>query len=573
MIPGRVTIHRRWALWVPVLLVVACSGPAGDPAAPQDAVATSTGASSLDKSKADRAVVSSDWVDVYDPARASPGYTLDLFWGRVPTLVDLNGRIVHAWPEARVRSRVRLLEDGSLLGLSLGRSVVEYDWEGNLAWEFDTGDRLPHHDIRKLRNGNVLVPVYSRESRADDLLEIDRSGQIVWEWRASERLAHLFTPEILATGDRTHINSVQELPDNPWYRQGDQRFRPGNLLISSRSLNAALIIERPSDEVVWIYDQELDRQHEAVMVDSTLPGRGHVLVFNNGYGSRYRYRSSEVLMLRPTDQKIVWSYATDGFYSPTVGLQQPLPNGDLLIASSRGHRTFEVTREGEIVWQWAPPFEPVRPERYPYDATPQLRALDTPEPVAITPPPGYRYVDPTTSTFAPRGGLRKARLERKLSPVLVNNNDCRRLLLPPHPEIWVSYGVSKPRLAEAGRGTYSAHFGLLLRDGPGVETVLFEDTVGLEPPRWRAQTVQLEGVEGLRDRDDLALHWVELCVRTHEIDAPPETPTEAFAFWSNPQVRTTGDTADQAAAPEEEPLTPKELEAQREHLRALGYVQ
>lgn len=564
MIPERAAPSVYRVLWVLAPLVVACSGPGTPPASPEGGPADAT---------TDRAVVSSDWVEIYDPARASPGYTLDLFWGRVPTLVDLNGRIVHAWPKARVRSRVRLLEDGSLLGLSLGRSVVEYDWDGNLTWEFDAGDRLPHHDVQKLRNGNVLVPVYSREARADDLLEIDRSGRVVWEWRSAERMAQLFTPEILETGDRTHINSVQELPDNPWYRQGDQRFRPGNLLISSRALNAALIIERPSDEIVWIYDQGLDRQHEAIMIDSALPGRGHVLVFNNGYGNRYRYRSSVVLMLRPTDQEIVWSYAADGFYSPTVGLQQPLPNGDLLVASSRGGRTFEVTRQGEIVWQWAPPFEPVRPARYPYDATPQLRALDAPEPVAVTPPGDYRYVDPTASTFAPRGGLRKARLERKLETVLADNNDCRRLLLPRHPEVWVSYGVSKPRLAEAGRGSYRADFSLLLRDGPEAERILFADSVDLESPRWREQTVPLEGLESLGDTTDLADAWVELCVRTSEANAPPGTPTEAFAFWSNPVIRMAGDAANRAAEPDASPLTSEELEAQREHLRALGYVQ
>jgi Arylsulfotransferase (ASST) len=564
MILERTPHHLRTALWPLAALVATCSGPGSAPPGAQEGPQVD--------SAAEHAVVSSDWVEIYDPARASPGYTLDLFWGRVPTLVDLNGRIVHAWPEARVRSRVRLLEDGSLLGLSLGRSVVQYDWEGQLTWEFDAGDRLPHHDVRKLRNGNVLVPVYSRKSRADDLLEIDRSGQVVWEWRASERMAHLFTPEILETGDRTHINSIQELPDNPWYRQGDQRFRPGNLLISSRALNAALIIERPSGEIVWIYDQGLDRQHEAAMIDSTLPGRGYVLLFNNGYGNRFRYRSSVVLMLRPTDREIVWSYAADGFYSPTAGLQQPLPNGNLLVASSRGQRTFEITREGEIVWQWAPPFEPVRPERYPYDATPQLRALDTPEAVAVTPPAAYRYVDPMTSTFAPRGGLRKVRLERKLDLVLVHNNDCRRLLLPPHPEVWVSYGVSKPLVAAAGRGNYSAHFSLFLRDESGSETPLLEDTVGLDPPRWRAQTVQLEGLQSLANGGDLALRWVELCVRTRETDAPPETPTEDFAFWSNPLVRTAG-AAEPAHEPDEEPLTPEELEAQHEHLRALGYLQ
>lgn len=99
------------------------------------------------------------WVEVYDPARAWNGYTLTLHATRVPVLLDMNGRVVHSWPEARLKSRVRLLPDGSILGLGLGRQVVEYDWEGRRRWEFRTPGAIPHHDAIRLRNGDTLVLV------------------------------------------------------------------------------------------------------------------------------------------------------------------------------------------------------------------------------------------------------------------------------------------------------------------------------------------------------------------------------------------------------------------------------
>ncbi|MEM1368377.1 MAG: arylsulfotransferase family protein [Cyanobacteria bacterium P01_H01_bin.15] len=58
----------------------------------------------------------------------------------------------------------------------------------------------------------------------------------------------------------------------------------------------------------------------------------------------------------PRSQEIVWEYtgtAERPFYSQFRGRQQPLPNGNVLITESTGGRMLEVTREGEIVWEYA----------------------------------------------------------------------------------------------------------------------------------------------------------------------------------------------------------------------------
>ena len=71
-------------------------------------------------------IESTDWVRLYKPESAFNGYTLAFYKRRIPILMDMNGRIVHSWPQARTRSRIRLLEDGTLLALTLeggGRRV------------------------------------------------------------------------------------------------------------------------------------------------------------------------------------------------------------------------------------------------------------------------------------------------------------------------------------------------------------------------------------------------------------------------------------------------------------------
>src|SRR5436190_13467876 len=153
--------------------------------------------------------ISASWVTVYDPARAAPGFTLTLHDLRIPVLLDLNGRVVHSWREARLKSRVRLLPDGGVLGLGLGRSIVEYDWSGRKVFEFRTEGAFPHHDVIRLANGNTLVLVFREGGKhgeaGDTLLEVDRGGTVVWSWNW-RRLGALLPAKPAHKHDVTHIN-------------------------------------------------------------------------------------------------------------------------------------------------------------------------------------------------------------------------------------------------------------------------------------------------------------------------------------------------------------------------------
>ncbi|MCI0702216.1 MAG: aryl-sulfate sulfotransferase [Planctomycetia bacterium] len=110
--------------------------------------------------------------------------------------------------------------------------MQEFTWEGELVWDFQYGDdrRLPHHDVLKLPNGNVLLVVCERipasEAIAagrrpntftgdyflsDCVVEIKptgrTTGEVVWEWRVWDHLVQ--------DTDRTKPNygSVSEHPE------------------------------------------------------------------------------------------------------------------------------------------------------------------------------------------------------------------------------------------------------------------------------------------------------------------------------------------------------------------------
>lgn len=509
----------------------------------------------------------SEWVSAYDPGRAWNGYTLAFHSQRTPVIMDMNGRVVHRWPEARIKSRARLLEDGSLLGIALGRGVVEYDWDGNEVWRYTADNGFAHHDVIRLANGNTVTLIRPDDDPFDEVLEVDRDGDVVWRWHSGESLEPYVPQEMWGNQDLTHMNSVQELPTNRWYDQGDERFRPGNLLISARDLDRVFVIDKQTQEVTWSFNTGLQKQHESLMVETGFPGDGRILLFNNRIRSFYEDRQSTIQEIDPIENRTLWQYRSAGFHSPTSGVQQPLPNGNILITSTRGGRTFEVTRAGRLVWQWIPPFDPMRSHRYSYSHCPQLAALGRPVESRVEPAAGYRHIDKDVYRFAGRALLQQVKVDGKnRKGVLKHNNDCRQMTLPLAAMAYLEYGVDREGALEAGHHDYTAEFRLTLRRvGSDEETEVFHDRVDLEGQAWREREVDLAR---------FALQHVAFCIETQQNGLPVGAATGEFAFWGRPAIRTVRDT--KAATTDDDTstddLTPEELENRKRHLEALGYI-
>jgi hypothetical protein len=164
---------------------------------------------------------------INDP-KALPGYTLlSTMNSKSIYLLDNQARVVHTWkPETNSMHCCYLLPDGHLLRPAelggrersfgggpapLGR-VQEFTWEGDIVWDytFFNDKQLPHHDICRLPNGNVLMIVWDKKNvdecvaagrkkdlvskylLPDSLIEVKptgkTSGEVVWEWRLWDHL-------------------------------------------------------------------------------------------------------------------------------------------------------------------------------------------------------------------------------------------------------------------------------------------------------------------------------------------------------------------------------------------------
>jgi len=103
------------------------------------------------------------------------------------------------------------------------------------------------------------------------------------------------------------------------------------------------------DTFTWAQKHDPGGQHDPEILPN-----GHLIYFDNFRNKRY----SVVAEFDPVTDEVAWDYrgtAEQPFHSATCGTQQRLPNGNTLITESDGGRAFEVTAEGEIVWEFYNP--------------------------------------------------------------------------------------------------------------------------------------------------------------------------------------------------------------------------
>lgn len=290
------------------------------------------------------------------------------------------------------------------------------DWNGKILWK--VGAKAPegglhqHHDWALLPNGHTLalgsvhhaIADFGDRKMFDDVIyELDKAGNVVWTWTVSEHLGELgFSPEQLNMIHHTpaldyfHINDLAVLGPNHWFNAGDARFAPDNIMISSRNANFTIIIDHKTGKVVWEigpnYEHrsmilkpdvtpepvnQISGQHDPHMIAEGLPGAGNILLFDNQGEAGYPpapldpLGGTRVVEIDPVQKQIVWQYSGRSsqqpewaFYSPIVGSAQRLPNGNTLIDEGTNGRIFQVTAQGDIVWEYVSPYKmpvPVTP--------------------------------------------------------------------------------------------------------------------------------------------------------------------------------------------------------------------
>ncbi len=416
---------------------------------------------------------------IYDPAKTWNGYTvLSPLGTQAVIVIDMNGNVVKRWDgyNDSAGGPARILPGGTVVAAAGARpghqeslELVQRDFDGKVVWQFDHNQQIEtrdgktawstrqHHDWQRndfpagyyspastpaLTGAKTLILTHTSHENAavapglledDRLIEIAWDGKILWQWLASEHIDELgFSAAARAAiraraganparsdFDWLHTNSATYVGPNHWFDEGDQRFAPDNVIISSRQASLLAIVARDG-KIVWRIGPDFSEsealrkirqiigQHHAHLIPPGLPGAGNLLVFDNGGASGYgaptpvaldgqgifARANSRVLEINPVTLELVWSYVSPAqFYSSNISAAQRLPNGNTLVTEGAPGRAFEVTRDGTIVWEYMSPFfgtagprpsnSVYRVYRLPYDWIPQLTR---PKERAVTPP-------------------------------------------------------------------------------------------------------------------------------------------------------------------------------------------
>jgi hypothetical protein len=326
--------------------------------------------------------------------RACDGY--NLYCSRISPevfLMDMAGKVVHRWsyPETVdcLWDHAIMLGKGEVIVINKFKHLVRLDWHSNLLWR----SRMEaHHDLVECPDKTFYVASGCIRDyrgllvRFPYILRTTSEGRVVDMWSGYEELGRikqafdtrsfldtvidsmllhrswLELPDLIARRlrakrlrngnvlfDYLHLNTIAMLPDTPLGRQ-DRRFRPGNLLLCFRRVNQIAIMDWNTKEFLWVWGEgELEWPHHPTMLEN-----GNILIFDNGVEREY----SRVIELNPVTEEIDWEYVADppeSFYTFEKGSAQRLPNGNTLICEGDQGRVFEVTSDGETVWEWLNP--------------------------------------------------------------------------------------------------------------------------------------------------------------------------------------------------------------------------
>ncbi len=118
--------------------------------------------------------------------------------------------------------------------------------------------------------------------------------------------------------------------------------------------------------------KQLSGQHDTRWIPEGFPGAGHLMVFNNDLKDGDRDYSAIFEIVPPVDAsgqyvvpetgpfgpaEPVWTYTDKvSFHSRFISGAHRLENGNTFICSGAQGRLLEVTREGEIAWEYWNPY-------------------------------------------------------------------------------------------------------------------------------------------------------------------------------------------------------------------------
>jgi hypothetical protein len=265
---------------------------------------------------------------IYDPDRSWSGFTVLSPLGTAAVLViDMNGNVVKRWDDFNnsAGGPARVLPGGIVMAARGARpphqeslELIRRDFDRKDLWQVSRSEQITtreggmvwsarqHHDwqlesfpagyyspeyTRDANGGNTLILAHTDRMQPkvadvmlgdDRLIEVSPKGEIVWDWVASDHIDEFgFAPDARSaikaarsfnkargSFDWLHVNSATYVGPNQWFDNGDRRFAPNNVIISSREASLLAIVGRDG-RIVWQLGPDFSASRELRAIRQT----------------------------------------------------------------------------------------------------------------------------------------------------------------------------------------------------------------------------------------------------------------------------------------------------------------
>ncbi|MBK6370359.1 MAG: aryl-sulfate sulfotransferase [Flavobacteriales bacterium] len=238
---------------------------------------------------------------------------------------------------------------------------------GNIIWQWDLWDHLVQEvdstkdnygvvaDHPELLNINWLNQAVAIPGQADwiHLNAIDYNAELDQIVLSSQIMSEIWILDHSTTTEEAAGHS-----GGTYGKGGDLLYRYGNPQVYDRGTTV--------DQMLW-------RQHDAHWIPSGFPDGGGIMIFNNGLDRPIGF--SEIDVIEPPQSTPgaygtpstgevfgpstkAWNYRAEDpvtFYSFFISGARRSASGNTLICEGEKGRLFEVTHEGEKVWEYVNP--------------------------------------------------------------------------------------------------------------------------------------------------------------------------------------------------------------------------
>lgn len=342
-------------------------------------------------------------VVIHNAAAMSPGLTLltglDENKGLMVKIVTPEGDVLNRWdlgwfkvfPKAPpwITPKKKIPTEGpgtTIHGLAISPNgdltynytdlaMVQVDVCGRVKWKLPY---MTHHTVDRAEDGTFWA-LDVRERTKDDpdhpnlpapfrntaVIQVSNNGKILQRFPIIElldnsnlqgmySLATVANPPLIY-GDGFHLNDVEVFPST--LKPG--RFQPGDVLVSLRNNNTIFVFDPKTRKIKDIETGATVRQHDPDFYDADT-----ITIFDNNHnGSKPGKESSRIVeysFATRTSRVLFEGNKAHPFFTPETGNHQNLPNGNILISEGQTGRALEITRAGEIVWEY---FNHIAPDR------------------------------------------------------------------------------------------------------------------------------------------------------------------------------------------------------------------